>query len=198
MEDKLLDTPFSTEKTLQYLIKSHIRQKVSDTTIEKCQLCENSLRRMVMERHLKLFCMMREEACKYCEKVLIYKNMKEHHGGECPKYIVSCPQRCFQKNLERCQVEDHLNTCKNTVVDCRFKPYGCKVKVKRKDVSRHIYDGVAGHLDLLEGRLELLTGYLLKQDPSLYEVINPTVLPEPEMMDEDEVKVKEAAPEAEE
>jgi len=189
--DKLLNTPFSTEKTIQYLIKRHVRQKVSDTTIEKCQLCENSLRRMVMERHLKLYCMMREEACKYCEKVLIYKNLKEHHGGDCPKYIVPCPQRCFQKNLERCQVEDHLNTCKNSVVDCRFKHYGCKVKVKRKDISRHIYDDVAGHLDLLEGRLELLTGYLLKRDPSLNEVINPTVLPEPEMMHEDEAMGKE-------
>jgi len=183
--EDLLNTPFSAEKTLQYLIKSHKRKEVSDTTIEKCELCGNSLRRMVMERHLKSFCMMREEPCKYCGKVLIYKNMKDHFLGDCPRYIVSCPQRCFQTNLERCQVEEHLKTCMNTVVDCRFKQYGCKVQVKRKDVSNHMYDDVAGHLDLLERRMELLTSYLKKQDPSLEDIINPPVLPEPEAMVED-------------
>jgi len=183
--EKLLNTPFSAEKTLQYLIKSHKRKEISDNIIEKCQLCENSLKRMVMERHLKLFCMMREESCKYCEKVLIWKNMKEHHLGDCPRYIVSCPQRCFQKNLERCQIEEHLKTCMNTVVDCRYKCYGCKVQVKRKDVSNHMYDDVAGHLDLLEGRMELITNYLQQRDPSLEDVISPPVLPEPEAMIED-------------
>jgi len=186
--EKLLDTPFSAEKTLQYLIKSHKRKEISDNIIVKCQLCGNSLKRMVMEKHLKQFCMMREEPCRFCGKVLIWKNMKEHHLGDCPRYIVSCPQRCFQKNLERCQIEEHLKTCMNTIVDCRYKCYGCKVQVKRKNVSNHMYDDVAGHLDLLEARMELLTNYLMNRDPSLKDAINPPVLPEPEAMVEDTVK----------
>merc|ERR1711920_1189390 len=189
--EKLLDTPFSAQKTLQYLIKSHKRKEISDNIIVKCELCGNSLKRMVMEKHLKQFCMMREEPCRFCGKVLIWKNMKEHHLTDCPRYIVSCPQRCFQKNLERCQIEEHLKTCMNTMVDCRYKCYGCKVQVKRKDVSNHMYDDVAGHLDLLEARMELLTNYLMNRDPSLGDAINPPAppaLPEPEAMVEDTVK----------
>merc|ERR1719184_107578 len=34
--EKLLDTPYSAEKTLQYLIKSHKRKEISDNIIEKC------------------------------------------------------------------------------------------------------------------------------------------------------------------
>jgi len=183
--EKLLDTPYSAEKTLQYLIKSHKRKEISDNIIEKCPLCGNSLKRMVMEKHLKQFCMMREEPCRFCGKVLIWKNMKEHHLTDCPRYIVSCPQRCFQKNLERCQIPEHLKTCMNTIVDCRYKCYGCKVQVKRKDVSNHMYDDVAGHLDLLQARMELLTSYLMSRDPNLGDMINPPVLPEPEAMVED-------------
>lgn len=186
---KLLNTPYSTEKTMQYLLKTHKRKEISDTTIEKCTLCDNSLRRMVMEKHLKQYCMQREEACKYCEDVLIFKDMKEHHQGDCPRYLVSCPQRCFERNLERCKIEEHLKTCVNTVVDCRFKPYGCKVKVKRKQVRNHMYDDVAGHLDHLEGRMQLLTNYLLQQDPNFEEVIKP---PAPEPVEEKEEMQEDA------
>jgi len=41
-----------------------------------------------------------------------------------------------------------------------------------------MYDDVAGHLDHLEGRLQLLTNYLIQQDPNLEEIINPPA-PEP-------------------
>jgi len=171
--EKLFNTPFSAEKTLQYLVKSHIRKEVYDTTIVTCHLCEKHLMRMEMENHLKQLCMLREEPCKYCEEVLIYKDMKQHLEGDCPRYIVPCPQRCWQNNLERCKIEEHLNTCMNTVVDCRYKSYGCKVQIKRRNVRKHKYDGVTGHLELLEGRMGLLTNYLLMQHPSLREVLHP-------------------------
>jgi len=190
--EKLLNTPYSAEKTMQYLLKVHKRKEISDNTIEKCPLCGNMLRRMIMEKHLKMYCLMREEACKYCGKILIFKDMKEHHLKDCPKYIVSCPQRCFERNLERCKVEEHLKTCQNSVVDCRFKPYGCRVKVKRKAVRNHMYDDVAGHLDHLEGRLQLLTNYLIQQDPSLEEIINP---PAPEPVPEPVAEPVEEKPE---
>lgn len=175
--EKLLNTPYSAEKTMQYLLKVHKRKEISDNIIEKCKLCGNMLKRMVMEKHLKIYCLMREEACKYCGKVLIFKDMKEHHLKDCPKYIVPCPQRCFERNLERCMVEAHLKVCINSIVECRFKPYGCKVKVKRKALRNHMYDDVAGHLDHLEGRLQLLTNYLMMQDPGLEAALTPAPVP---------------------
>lgn len=197
--EKLLNTPFSAEKTMQYLLKVHKRKEISDNTFEKCELCDNSLRRMVMEKHMKQFCLQREEACKFCEAVLIYKDMKEHHMGDCPKFIVNCPQRCFERNLQRCKVEEHLKTCMNSIVDCRYKPYGCKVKVKRKAVRNHMYDDVAGHLDHLEERLQILTNYLVQQDPNFEEVINPPapepVVEQPEKMQEDASEEQPAEPE---
>merc|ERR1712060_555464 len=202
--EKLLNSPFSAEKMMQYLLKVHKRKEISDNTFEKCELCDHSLKRMVMEKHMKQFCLQREEACKFCEAVLIYKDMKNHHMGDCPKFIVKCPQQCFERNLQRCKVEEHLKTCMNSIVDCRYTPYGCKVKVKRKAVRNHMYDDVAGHLDHLEERLQILTNYLVQQDLNFEEVINPAPEPvveepgkmqEPEKMQEDAAEEQPAEPE---
>jgi len=179
--------PYPLEKTVQYLVKRHKRQEVLDNTVDNCHLCETPLKRMQMPKHLKEFCQMREEPCRFCNKVFVMKAMSEHHNTDCPNFPVSCPQRCFGGKHKRCEVEEHLKVCMNTVVKCRFNSLGCSAILKRKQLRRHKFDEAHKHIDLLEKRMEKLTNYLMDKDPRLHELLNP---PEPPSVQEDQPEQK--------
>jgi len=179
---ELPNLPYPLEKTVQYLVKLHKRQEVSDNTVENCQLCETPLKRMLMVKHVKEFCQMREEPCRFCNKVFVMKEMSQHHSTDCPNFPVSCPQRCFGGKHKRCEVEEHLKTCMNSVVKCRFCSLGCSATLKRKQLRRHMFDEAHKHIDLLEKRMKKMTNYLLEKDPNLLELLNP---PEPPSIQEE-------------
>jgi len=186
---ELPSLPYPLEKTVQYLLKLHKRQDVSDNTVENCQLCETPLKRMFMAKHVKEFCQMREEPCRFCNEVFVMKAMSEHHSTVCPNFPVSCPQRCFGGKHKRCEVEEHLKTCMNSVMKCRFSSLGCSATLKRKQLRRHMFDEAHKHIDLLEKRMEKMTNYLLEKDPKLLELLNP---PEPpSIIQEEEPKQEE-------
>merc|ERR1719245_937534 len=69
-------SPYTLEKTVQYLVKKHKRQEVWDNTLEKCRLCGKDVKRVVMERHLTKMCHMREEPCQYCGNVYVVSKME--------------------------------------------------------------------------------------------------------------------------
>jgi len=169
------DCPYPLEKTLQYLVKLHKRQEVSDNILETCQLCGSSIKRMHMAKHVKEICMMREEPCPYCGAVFVMKNMEEHHQSDCPKFPIPCPQKCGIAKFARSDVEEHFKVCRNSLVDCEYKVFGCDKKVKRREVPRHLKEAAVDHVGLLEKRLKLMTDYLLKQDEQLVKVLYPAV-----------------------
>jgi len=181
---EVLSPPYSLDKTIRYLLKLHKRQEVVDNTLVSCQLCETLLKRVIMEKHVKDHCQMREEPCRYCKEVFVMNVMEEHQNKVCPMFPVPCPQRCFGGKYKRCEVEEHLKTCMNSVVDCRFSALGCKATLKRKQLRRHTFDEAHKHLELLESRVRLVTNFLVEKDPSLSELLNP---PEPPSKQEEEV-----------
>jgi len=162
--DKLGVSAYSLEKTLRYLIKIHKKQEISDRTLETCKLCEDTLKRMHMEEHLKEVCLMREVACQYCETILLMKLMKEHHDNDCTRYPILCPRKCGNAKFPRSDVEEHYKICKNTEITCKFNSIGCEEMVKRREVPRHMRDGAVIHVELLKKRLKLMTDYLQTTD----------------------------------
>jgi len=179
-------TRYSLEKTLHYLAKRYTRQKIADTTIEKCKLCGKELRHMVMEKHLKEFCPMREEPCKYCGAVIVVSKLEEHEKV-CPKYPVRCPQGCG-KTLLRCQIEEHLKICENSIVECEFKHVGCNTQFKRKDITRHLKNNALEHVKFLNKRVQLMSTYFSSIDPALNKLLHPTPPPKEAAENEEEVK----------
>jgi len=166
-------SPYTLEKTVQYLVKKHKRQEVWDNTLEKCRLCANDVKRVVMERHLTKMCHMREEPCQYCEDVYVVSTMDEHYET-CPRFPVKCPLRCGMNNLERCLVEEHKQTvCKNFEVSCEFKAMGCDMVLKRREVARHMRDLEIEHMKLVKNRMEIVSNYLIGKDSALETVFHP-------------------------
>jgi len=166
-------SPYSLMKNLRYLVMCQTRREVLDNIIENCPLCGKALKRMAMEQHLKEFCPMREEECEYCGLVLPVSAMEEHHENECTKFPISCPDKCSKK-FPRSEAEEHKKVCLNATVECEFKSFGCSKQIKRKDLSRHLKIAVFQHLELVKGRVTILTDYMMKNDPTLKDIIEPT------------------------
>jgi len=185
-ETPMSDSPYSLKKTLQYLVKMHVRQDVSDNTMEICELCGGSIKRMDLERHMTQICMMRKEECPYCGKVFVMKMMDEHHQTDCEAFPIPCPQKCGIAKFPRSDVEEHFKVCKNTIVSCTFDTLGCEIQVKRREVARHMRDSAVDHVELLKTRLKLVTDYLQSNDQDLVQVFNPPPPPPAEEADAEE------------
>jgi len=186
-ESKIAESPYSLKKTLQYLVKMHVRQDVSDNTMETCELCGSKIKRMDLDRHMTQVCIMRKEECPYCGEVFVMKKMDEHHQTDCPSFPIPCPQKCGIAKFPRSDVEEHYKVCKNTIVSCNFDSLGCDAQVKRREIVRHMRERAVDHVQLLKKRLKLVTDYLQSNDKDLVQVFNPPPTPPPEEVDAEEV-----------
>jgi len=182
-ESQIPETTYSFKKTLHYLVKTQKRQETSDKTVEICQLCENSIKRMHMKYHMEELCTMREKPCLYCETVFIMKAMEVHHDAECAKFPIVCSQKCGIAKFPRSELKEHLQVCKNSLVHCEFESVGCGAQVKRRDVLQHMKYAAVDHVHLLKVRLEHFTDHLLSMDKSLLKVLRPS----PPQNEDDEV-----------
>eukprot|EP00495_Collosphaeridae_sp_1-RS-2012_P003587 TRINITY_DN2964_c0_g1_i1.p1 TRINITY_DN2964_c0_g1~~TRINITY_DN2964_c0_g1_i1.p1 ORF type:complete len:612 (-),score=165.93 TRINITY_DN2964_c0_g1_i1:176-2011(-) len=161
---KLLEdrSPYTLEKIVHFLAKTHQRQEILDNMIDSCTLCERTIKRMYMEKHVAQFCLKRLEPCKYCEKEKVFEKLEEHQQTECPKFPVDCPLKCLEKHA-RSSIEEHLKICMNAIVQCEFYSLGCKADLKRKEVPKHMKSGAIEHVKLLKVQLMFVSGYLAEK-----------------------------------
>ena len=53
--------------------------------------------------------------------------------------------------LQRASLDDHRNNnCKEMVIDCEYKEYGCYRNTKRKNMDDHLNQDMAVHLQLVK------------------------------------------------
>ena len=109
--------------------------------------CGGQFQRNILDGHLKIECPKRQVRCKYCTFTAAYDTVVNEHLPQCPKFPEPCPNRCEQGKVQRCNLERHLATeCPLELVACEFSHAGCTEKVPRKDLARHIEEGVHKHL----------------------------------------------------
>jgi len=130
---------------------------------------------MFLERHRKQFCMMREMSCKHCDAKIIAKMVKDHEKG-CPKLPVPCPQKCDEVAIQRFKVEEHLQTCINSIVECEFKLIGCNKEVKRKDYAKHLKENAWEHVKFLNARVWLISTYFTRNKDGNTMEVDPALL----------------------
>lgn len=170
-------SPYSLENTLQYLVKCLTRKEVNDKRLENCELCQKELKHMFLERHRKQFCIMREMSCKHCDAKIIAKMVKDHEKS-CPKWPVPCPQKCDKVALQRFKIEEHLQTCINSIVECEFKLIGCNKEVKRKDYDKHLKENAWEHVKFLNARVWLISTYFTRNKDAHTMDLDPALLGE--------------------
>jgi len=173
-------SPYSLEKTLHYLALTHQRAEVIDNIVDTCSLCERTIKRMFMEKHLTKYCLKRKELCKYCEDYFVFDKIREHWASDCPMFPVSCILNCNQKH-PRAMEGEHQKVCTNATVHCEFYNIGCLVELKRKQLQKHMKDEASNHLKLIKTQLAIVTGYLAEREPALAQLMNPTPPPREEI-----------------
>ncbi|KAM9970872.1 hypothetical protein ACTFIR_002736 [Dictyostelium discoideum] len=110
-----------------------------DRHIENCKYdgCDEILRLNSLEEHENQ-CGFKLVKCEYCDcDDTIQKELENHHG-ECSKFPIDCPQSCSIM-VERDQIKSHIdNDCNNSIIQCKYYEYGCKVEMKRSDLRNHL------------------------------------------------------------
>ncbi len=67
------------------------------------------------------------------------------HIDTCPCYSLTCPQACGTEVL-RNDLTAHQGVCPLEPVACPFSDIGCKVKVPRRDLDKHIQSSMLQHV----------------------------------------------------
>uniref|UniRef100_A0A0G4HUL7 TRAF-type domain-containing protein n=1 Tax=Chromera velia CCMP2878 TaxID=1169474 RepID=A0A0G4HUL7_9ALVE len=116
---------------------------------------DNSLQKMKREPLIA-----HKKTCPY--RLIPYDHCDDHvtpcfifrraHENACPKFPVSCPNKCRQK-VPRDEVSDHLKKeCSEELVGCHVAGYG--ERVKRKMMAQYEDDSVKKHVKLLHTTLD--------------------------------------------
>ena len=128
--------------------------------------CGGWFQRRYIATHQDQECLERPYSCEHCiEYYSTFKDVTDIHSAECPKYPVTCPNKCRHDPFERQKIEDHLeDDCPLTKVSCPLHYAGCEVELPRKDMPEHMKDTVT-HLTLLAN----VTLSLMKENQELKE-----------------------------
>jgi len=75
--------------------------------------------------------------CTYgCDWVGELGNLKDHQP-HCEYLPIKCPNKKCCKRIQRKKMDEHIETCKYTLLQCKYHHYGCKIKLSRQEVSKH-------------------------------------------------------------
>ncbi|XP_011608205.2 TNF receptor-associated factor 6 [Takifugu rubripes] len=118
-----------------------------------CPHCQQSVRKTILEEHMTAECRRRPVSCPDCIETFVYEE-RERHEQQCPFASVMCPY--CDMDLVRDQMESHCDTdCPIAPIACTFSLFGCKERMQRHDLARHMQDFTQMHMhymaDFLRG-----------------------------------------------
>ena len=98
-----------------------------------------------LDQHSKS-CPKRPWQCQYCDFRGTYDIGTTDHFPNCTKYPEPCPNQCDIGTVPHCEMEKHLTECPLQLVECEFAQAGCRERIPRQDLSRHMEEGAQRHL----------------------------------------------------
>ncbi|XP_068024856.1 TNF receptor-associated factor 5 isoform X4 [Melanerpes formicivorus] len=139
------NTPDCNSKIILGRYQEHLQQCLFERVQCTNDGCGEQILRKDLKEHLSQHCQFREERCQYCDKYVVFINIKNHEENDCPEYPVPCLQNCSQIILKK-EIENHHTVCPEAEVDCPYKQYGCLVKVKRGQLAEHENSALREHM----------------------------------------------------
>jgi len=116
--------------------------------VVKCPIskqCGAKISRKSLENHVNDACVYRPFRCKYCDYQSTYVVITTSHYEECLGYPVPCPNNCSTQTHPRGQLDNHLALCPEQEVACTFIEMGCKEKMKRQLLQKHMETNLLHH-----------------------------------------------------
>ncbi len=81
------------------------------------------------------------------------------HTDTCPCYPLTCPQACGAEVLRR-DLTAHQGVCPLETVACPINDIGCKAKIPRRDLDKHIQSSMFQHMtDMAKSHTALKQGH---------------------------------------
>ncbi len=103
-----------------------------DYQLLRCD-CAEEYRRKEFYKHKVDECCQRITRCNYCGITKKFLEL-DYHFLRCTGYPVRCPYECGITTLKRRDKRRHSQSCGEVEVKC---PFGCKGKLKRKELKMH-------------------------------------------------------------
>ncbi len=143
--------------------------------------CEQPVQKCHLPTHLTKQCTKRDFFCQYCNFKSTYEVVCNDHWPQCPFYPIPCPNGCEIMALERGDLDAHLMLCSMEEVECEFSPSGCKAKLVREEMERHLADNLQRHVLMMnkawqrkmeqkERKIEELEARLEEKDRQVQEI----------------------------
>ena len=116
----------------------------------KCRHCSEFIKRSDIQYHQRELCPKRPFSCVYCKKFdSVYEHVVNKHWPKCRYYPVECTNGCG-KAVKRKLLNAHISDdCPLTVINCEFSHVGCKTKLFRKNMVKHLEENAVKHTSLL-------------------------------------------------
>ncbi len=97
-------------------------------------------------QHLASECPLRSYKCKHCGLKGTYESITQKHYVKCPEFPLECPNKCGATRIPRKQMATHREQCPLERVPCPFQEAGCKVKLVRRHLEKHVSQETQHHL----------------------------------------------------
>ena len=143
-------------KNLSGHINKGKREGECQFEVVKCRywgglFCSVKKKRADLANHEENECPFRPYTCQYCGHKDTYWNITYYHYNKCPRYPVTCPNKCDpKKTMPREEVDAHKkDDCPLEPVACELCWAGCTARPQRKDIEQHITSNQIQHLTLL-------------------------------------------------
>ena len=130
-------------------------------SIPCCNGCGKCIQRRYLTSHVKDECVRRVVSCEYCQMIGQQQFIVGDHKEQCPKFPMSCPNKCAADRIPREDINEHRQVCPFEEVTC---PNGCGKPLQRQYLTNHYktecpclhvkchYCCVAGQHQFIEGK----------------------------------------------
>ncbi|XP_040265901.1 TNF receptor-associated factor 6 [Bufo bufo] len=140
----------------------------------ECGLCQQFFQRSQLQQHMEDECPRRLVSCENC---LVEMSYEERLGHEqtCPLAYVTC-EYC-QTDLARKQLADHYDMdCYKAPIPCTYSHFGCKEKMQRNDLARHLQEFTQAHMRMMAQTLRSVSSSFTPTsiDPNQFEAAPPS------------------------
>ena len=150
-----------------------------DFVVVECPLkCGKRIQRRYLAKHK---CSKRPFSCKYCDYQATHVN---DHWPKCQRYPEVCPNKCSTEEIERRFLQRHLKEeCPLQDIECDFSFAGCKKKMIRRLMKKHLDESKDEHLKIMVEEFKTLRKVVNDLQCAIPQISpKPVFIPPPEII----------------
>ena len=156
-----------------------------DFVAVECPLkCSKRIQRRHLANHKSNECSKRPFSCKYCDYQATHEKVVNDHWPKCQRYPEVCPDKCSTDEIERQFLQRHLKEeCPLQEIECEFSYAGCKKKMIRQLMQKHLGESKDEHLKMITTKYTTLEAEVNELKLAISKIApKPVFIPPPVMI----------------